>query len=415
MTKKIIAVLLCMCMMSTFAVVAQAEGKTEVVFWNGYTGSDQPVLEEIVNDFNASQDQIEIKMEIMPWDTLYQKLMPAMIAGNAPDIIGMSVTRYSEYALAGKLEPLDSYIAKSEVIQPDNMVSGLYNAGKCNGAQYAVPMACAAMVMYYNKDMFREAGLDPDNPPKTMDELQAAWAKLIKKDDSGNITQYAQAIGVKSTVAMMPVFMWAYGADYIVDGKSALNSPQAVEAMTMVAKAFADGVSPVGLTGQEADNLFSARKAAIEFNGQWAIPGFRGAGIDLGIAEVPSGKGGHKTWGGDTVLCMSSDSKVKDAAWKFIEYFNNVDAQTKWSLGVGFIPTRLDMADNKELLAGNPDISIFMKASAYADIFMADQPLSGRIDEEILVPLYEAVTRGASTPEDALKKASDQLDALLAK
>lgn len=329
MTKKIIAVLLCMCMMSTFAVVAQAEGKTEVVFWNGYTGSDQPVLEEIVNDFNASQDQIEIKMEIMPWDTLYQKLMPAMIAGNAPDIIGMSVTRYSEYALAGKLEPLDSYIAKSEVIQPDNMVSGLYNAGKCNGAQYAVPMACAAMVMYYNKDMFREAGLDPDNPPKTMDELQAAWAKLIKKDDSGNITQYAQAIGVKSTVAMMPVFMWAYGADYIVDGKSALNSPQAVEAMTMVAKAFADGVSPVGLTGQEADNLFSARKAAIEFNGQWAIPGFRGAGIDLGIAEVPSGKGGHKTWGGDTVLCMSSDSKVKDAAWKFIEYFNNVDAQTK--------------------------------------------------------------------------------------
>lgn len=414
MTKKWIALLLCMTLLFTLISVGQAEGKVEVVFWNGYTGPDQPVLEQIVNDFNASQDQVEIKMEIMPWDTLYQKLMPAMLAGNAPDLVAISVTRYSEYAMAGKLEALDSYIEKSTVITKDNLVPGLFKAGQYNGVQYAIPMACAAMVMYYNKTMFSDAGLDPENPPATMDELSAAWDKLIRKDASGNVTQYAQAIGVKSTVPMMPVFLWANGADYIVDGKSALNSPEAIEAMTMVADAFQKGVSPVGLTGQEADNLFAAKKAAIEFNGQWAISGFRDAGIDLGIAEVPSGKGGHKTWGGDTILCMSADSKVKDAAWSFIEYFNSTEAQTKWSLGVGFIPNRLDMADNAELLAGNPDISIFIKASTYAEIFMADQPLSGRIDEEILVPLYEAVTRGTATPADALKKASDQLDALLA-
>jgi len=413
MTKRFIAMLLCVCMMASFASIALAE-PVEVVFWNGYTGPDQPVLQDIVDTFNASQSEVVIKMEVMPWDTLYQKLMPAMIAGNAPDVIGMSVTRYSEYAMAGKLEALDSYVEASEVIDPENMVPGLYNAGKFEGTQYAMPMACAAMVMYYNKDMFREAGLDPENPPKTMDELQDAWAKLIKKDDKGNVTQYAQAIGVKSTVAMMPVFMWAYGAEYIQDGKSALTSPKAIEAMTMVAEAFANGVSPVGLTGQEADNLFAAQKAAIEFNGQWAIAGFRGAGIDLGIAEVPSGKGGHKTWGGDTVLCMTADSKVKEAAWKFMEYFNNVEAQTKWSLGVGFIPTRLDMADSEELLTKNPDIAVFIKSANYADIFMADQPLSGRIDEEILVPLYESITRGTAAPAEALEKASKQLDALLA-
>lgn len=414
MTKRWIALLLCMAMMFTFVTVAQAANKTEVVFWNGFTGPDQPVLKQIVDDFNTSQDQIQIKMEIMPWDTLYQKLMPAMIAGNAPDLIAIDSSRYSEYAMAGKLEALDSYIEKSAVITNENLVQGLFNAGKYDGKQYAIPMACAAMVMYYNKALFRDAGLDPENPPKTMDELQAAWTKLIKKDVSGNVTQYAQSIGVKATVPMIPVFMWANGAEYIVDGKSALASPEAVEAMTVLADSFANGISPVGLTGQEADNLFAAQKAAIEFNGPWAIPGFRGAGIDLGIAEVPSGKGGHKTWGGGTILCISADSKVKDAAWTFIEYFNNTQAQTKWSLGVGFIPTRLDMSDNKELLAGNPDISIFMKAAMYADIFMADQPLSGRIEGEILVPLYEAVTRGTATPADALKKASDQLDALLA-
>ncbi|MEA5146634.1 MAG: extracellular solute-binding protein, partial [Candidatus Limiplasma sp.] len=146
MNKRWIALLLCMTMLFSFMTVVQAEGKVEVVFWNGYTGPDQPVLEQIVNDFNASQDQVEIKMEIMPWDTLYQKLMPAMIAGNAPDVVAISVTRYSEYAMAGKLEALDSYIEKSTVITQDNLVPGLFNAGKYNGTQYALPMACAAMV-----------------------------------------------------------------------------------------------------------------------------------------------------------------------------------------------------------------------------------------------------------------------------
>lgn len=410
--KKLFALLVCMCLLACTAALAFAE-PTEVVFWNGYTGADQPTLEAIVEEYNNSQDEVRIKMEIMPWDTMYQKLMPALIAGNGPDLIGMSVTRYMEYAMAGKLAPVDDYIAASETITTDNLVQGLFDAGNYDGKQYAMPMACAAMVMYYNRDMFEAAGLDPDNPPATMEELQDAWSKLIIKDASGNVTQYAQAIGVKATVAMMPVFMWAYGADYIVDGKSALDSPEAVAAMEMIAAAYQEGVSPIGLTGQEADDLFAAGKAAIEFNGQWAAPGFRNAGINLGICEVPAGVNGRKTWGGDTVLSINADSKVKDAAWNFIEYWNGTTAQTAWALNVGFIPTRLDMADSEEILTGNPDLAYFMKASTYAEMFMADQPLSSRIDEEVLVPLYESVTRGTAAPADALKKASAALDALL--
>lgn len=416
MKKRLISCLLCLCTLIGFAAVAYADDPVEVVFWNGYTGSDQPTLEAIVETYNNSQDKVRIKMEIMPWDTLYRKLMPAFIAGNAPDLIGFSVTRYMEYAMAGKLEPLDAFIASSETITMDNLVQGLFKAGNYDGKQYTLPMACAAMVMYYNKDMFREAGLDAENPPATMEELYAAWDKLIQKDGNGNVTQYAQAIGVKSTVAMMPVFMWAYGADYIKDGKSVLDSDEATAAMTMIADAYAKGVSPVGLTGQEADDLFAAGKAAIEFNGQWAAPGFRAAGIDLGIAEVPAGMDGRdrKTWGGDSIMCMSADSKVKEAAWDFMEYWNGKEAQKTWALNVGFIPSRLDMADDEEILTGNPDLAIFMKASTYAQMFMADQPMSGRIDEEVLVPLYESVSRGTAAPADALKKASKALDAILA-
>jgi multiple sugar transport system substrate-binding protein len=213
---------------------------------------------------------------------------------------------------------------------------------------------------------------------------------------------------------MIPVFMWMYGADFIVDGQSAIDSPAAVKAMKMLQDAFSKGVSPVGLTGQEADNLFAAGKAAIEFNGPWAINGFRGAGIDLGIAEVPAGPEDRKTWGGDTVLCITADSKVKNAAWNFIEYWNSTETQRTWALKVGFPPTRTDMADDAELLNGNPDIIHFLNSASYAELFMAGEPKAGRIDEEVLVPLFESVTRNTKNPATALKEADLRLNALLA-
>lgn len=415
--KKIVVLLILIALVSGVYAGGTTEakklGKQTVVFWNGYTGPDRPVLEDLVAQYNANSADIEIKMEIMPWDTLFQKLMPAMIAGNAPDLIAMSVGRYAEYAEAGKLASLDEFIQNSKVLDVKDLVPGMIEAGNFHGTQYAMPMAFAAMVMYYNKAMFRQAGLDPENPPATLAELQNAWSKLIKKDASGNVVQYAQAIGVKSTVAMIPVFMWMYGADYIVDGKSVINSTEAIQAMDMLADAFKAGVSPVGLTGQEADNLFAAGKAAIEFNGPWAINGFRGAGIDLGIAEVPAGNNGRRTWGGDTILCITKDSKVKEAAWDFIEYWNSPSVQRTWALNVGFPPTRTDMSSDVELTTGNPDIVYFLNSAPYSVLFLADEPKAGRIDEEVLVPLYESVTRRTLDSATALKQADIALSALL--
>jgi multiple sugar transport system substrate-binding protein len=353
-------------------------------------------------------------MEIMPWDTLYQKLMPALIAGNGPDLIAMSVGRYGEYAQAGRLAVLDSYLSNSTALKVDDLAPGLMAAGVFENKRYTMPMAFAAMVMYYNKAHFRAAGLDPENPPKTMAELQAAWTKLTKTDANGQVSQYAQAIGVKSTVAMVPVFMWMYGADYLSNGKSVLNSSQAQDAMTVLANAFQAGVSPQGLTGQEADNLFAAGKASIEWNGPWAINGFRDAGIDLGIAEVPAGPAGKKTWGGDTVYVVNQDSKVKEAAWAFIEHWNSTAVQRKWALNVGSPPTRVDMTRDTELLQGNPDIVQFLNTAPNAKIYFPGEPKANRIEEEVLVPLYESVFRGIATPEAGLNDAHRKLNALMA-
>lgn len=411
----LLVALTCFCIFANGSSETSAEGPVTVTFWNGYTGPDRTVLEQIVNDFNASQSDVYIDMLIMPWDTLYQRLMTSFIAGDGPDLIGFNIDRLAEYASAGRLLDLGPYIENSEVIDPQIMAPALYGAGSYNGVQYAVPMSSTAVAMYYNKDHFRAAGLDPENPPQTLEELFDAWDKLIIKDASGNVTQYAQAIGVRSTVAMIPAFMWLYGADYIdAQGNVVINSPEAVECLTMLQEAFAKGVSPVGLTGQEADNLFAAGVASIEFNGPWAYQGFADAGIDVGVAVLPSGVDGVKaTVGGDSVLVINKDSEVPEAAFSFIEYWNSPDVQRQWAVGTGAPPTRMDMISDEEMLTANPNIGVFLEASQDARIFMAGQTLSSRFDAEALVPLYESISRGTATVEDALATAEATMNSIL--
>jgi multiple sugar transport system substrate-binding protein len=389
-------------------------GKSTPVFWNGFTGTDRPVVEALTEEFNRSQTGIEVKMEIMPWDSLWQKLMPALLAGNGPDFVGMDMGRIPEFAQANRLLALDDYLAKSTVLRRDIIPEAVTRNSTYQGSLYGIPMAFNTVVLYYNKQMFRDAGLDPEKPPATLEELQNAWARLIKRDVNGQVIQYAQSMGIRSTIENIPVFMWLYGAEYVVDGRSALNSPQALEAMTMLAEAFKAGVSPVGLTGQQADDLLLGGKAAMEINGPWMIPGILGAGIDMGIAEIPAGPVGRRTAGGCSVFCINKDATAKDASWAFIEYWNREDSQKKWALGVGFPPNRTDMINDQDLLRQNPNIRYFLSGMPYSKMHLKDNPRSNRIDEEILVPLYENVFRGTVTPRAGLEEAHRKLNAMLA-
>lgn len=136
----------------------------------------------------------------------------------------------------------------------------------------------------------------------------------------------------------------------------------------------------------------------------------------MGVCQLPSGiDGSRATVGGDSVLVINKDSDVPEAAWKFIEYWNSPDVQRTWSAGTGAPPTRMDMSNDEELLNANPNIAVFMEASENARIFMAGQTLSSRFDTEALVPLYESVTRGLSSPQEALAAAEKTMNSILGK
>src|SRR3546814_1508880 len=141
-----------------------ADGKIVLDFWNGFTGPDGPALEQVIADFNASQDKIEVKANIMPWDILYQKVLTSVASNDGPDIIAMSASRMPQFADEGMFLPLDDYYEDADH-ETDALAPSSVEASIFEGTNYGVPVNFTPMMMYYNKDLFSAAGLDPEAPP----------------------------------------------------------------------------------------------------------------------------------------------------------------------------------------------------------------------------------------------------------
>lgn len=162
---------------------AASTEKTVITFWNGFTGTDGDVLKEIVAEYNATNTlNVEIQVEIMPWDSLYQKLATALPVGEGPDIIAYNTEYIASYAESGALAVIND-LYETGGMDAKAIPAAMEENLKYNGEYYGVPCNMATLLLYYNKDLFAAAGLDPEAPPTTWDELESAALALTKEVD----------------------------------------------------------------------------------------------------------------------------------------------------------------------------------------------------------------------------------------
>ena len=173
------ALALSMVMTSGMATVANAaadDGKTNVVFWNSWTGGDGETLEALVNKFNEESDTVHVEMtRTTSFSDMLQTSLPT---GEAADLVLLStneITRYKSY-LRSMDDIWENTGLKEEDFSPAYL-SMCYN----DDTLYAIPFQISTYMMYYNKDLFEQAGLDPESPPTTIEELLEYAAAFIPK------------------------------------------------------------------------------------------------------------------------------------------------------------------------------------------------------------------------------------------
>jgi len=391
---------------------AASAGKVQVTFWHGYTEADGKVLNGLVDQFNASQNGVEITAVTKPWATLLDTALPALSAKNGPELMALPPENIPTYAQKKALQSLDSWYGSSKVAA--NLNSEAVATGEFNGQRFGTPLSFTPLTMFYNKKMFAAAGIQ--TPPTTWDEWVADAQKLtIDSNGDGTPEQYGLALQDNATVGNgVWVSLFKSGGGDVVDrsGKAVVDSPQNVDTLKYWANAVQKyKISPTGLSGADADKLFSAGKAAMTLGGPWLATVSQTSGIDYGIATLPAGPSGVKASALAVDLTVTSQATPAQLAGleTFFDWFYQHENMVTWSLGSGWpaVSTEVTAAD----VSKNPVVAALTDQSQYGVALLPGIAKPAQVLTDLDTATQKALVGG--DPAALLKSAQDAITSSL--
>ena len=422
--KKICSMLLvCATTMSLFAGCGNSQqqessegsdsaGSDETILslWTVFTGSDGDVLREIIDDYNeTNEDGITVQVDIMDNDTLQSKLPSAISTGTAPSFVLVGIEYLQEYVENDSLEDISDFweaTGTNEDNYYENVVAKSYVGDKL----YGVPMQYNLQYLYYNKDLFEDAGLDPDAPPATFEELEEC-AKALTDPDKG---QYGLAL--PTDFGYYVQYLWGNGGDVIntSTNENLLNSDQNAETLTWLQGLAQEGVSPEGLTSAEADTMFQSGQMAMTIAGPWNINILNDLGMNYGITAMPAGSdGAYSAEGGCSYMIpKGTDEATKEAVYKFMAYWLTDDVLKEWSMQNGFPVWSYSLLEDEDIKS-NDILNSVSEASSIGRDWHLGYEYGSQIDNDVMAPMMESILSGGDVKTE-LQSASDRLDEILA-
>ena len=305
--------------------------------------SQQTFMAKLVDLYN-SKHQVQAKLTIIPAANFVQKLGTAASSGTGPDVSSIDLVYAPYFASVGALEDITGLadsLPYKDALSPSHRRLGTYE-----DVTYALPFTAEASAMYYNKDLFKKAGLDPDKPPATFAEIRDAAKKIraLGKDYYG--FTFAGACGGCNVFELTP-HIWASGGDVLSeDGKQAkLDTPQVTDALQLYRDMWSDGSIPSAAkndAGTQQIPLFSSGKLGMTPLGAFAIPTIEQAKINYGVTPIPGKDGGSSSFAGGDVISVISGTKNKAGAEDFIKWSTEEEAQTFLAKN-GSVPVRTDL------------------------------------------------------------------------
>ncbi|MFY1654368.1 ABC transporter substrate-binding protein [Solwaraspora sp. WMMB762] len=330
------------------------DDKVEVVFSYLWAGAEAEALEEIIADFNASQDEIEVRGVSNPD---FQKQLTSMSGAQGSfDISDHFGNGVGAWASKGILAPLDDFI-EADGLDTDDFVPAAMSQMMYEGQTYSMPIALHAQMLMYNKKLYAEAGID--GPPETTEEWAEQIAKLTKRDADGTITQLGYANAEINTSFTTLGFMFG-GAWDDQSGRPTPADPGNVAGLEFYTENIPGtyGVAEVRdfTSGfgeyASAQNPFYVDKVATIIDGEWqsVFIDQYAPNLDWGVAPLPYPAAQPELAGTTQVttstLFIPRNAKHPEEAWEFMKYLLSEDAMVRFTLALGNLPARISLLDD---------------------------------------------------------------------
>lgn len=397
-----------------------SEGKTTVTFWHSMTDTTGEAVEGVIKAFEEKNPDIKINAVYTAnqGEGQNEKLLTAVSGGNPPDVAYFDRFEIGSWAAQGSLEDLTE-LAESSGVTKDMYYPFAWEEASYEGKLYGLPTSTDSRLVYFNVDHFEEVGLDPNNPPKTIAELEAASEKLTIKE--GNRFQ---------RIGFIPWFGqgwlygwgWAFGGEfYNPDTNTATaNDPKVVEAlqwMTDFAQKYnvEDIAGFTDSQGTGAMDPFLTGQLSMKVSGPWEVSAIKKFKPDLnyGVFPMPTPTGeNHTTWSGGWSVVIPKGAKNKEAAWEFLKFFSGEEGQKIFS-GISRDFSVIDSVNEELGYKEDPILKQFVEILPVSH----HRPVmtQGSLYWNELASAVENATRGNGTPEELLTKVTEKVNKELSK
>lgn len=385
-------------------------------YWGDRAGLQ--AWKELVVGFEKSHPNIHVKTLNVPWNN-DQKLLTAIAAGIPPDITMVDRPHTSKWAIRGALMPLESFITQSSFDSTQFFPVTWQEVNYLNRI-WAIPFNTDDRGLFYNRTMFREAGLDPDKPPRTWKELEQYAAKLTIYDKQGRLI-HAGFAPVWGT-SLLYQYAWQKGGDVMNPDASRVtfNSKEWVDSLTWIVS-FVDKYKLQSLLifssgfGVYAQDPFISGKVAMLEHGCWFLQALEkyAPDMDYGVAPIPIPENGKPAClAAGFALAIPQGSKHPKEAWEFIKYSTSPPAQLSIAKIVKCIPANR-IAATDDYFMKDPHWSVFVKIMEHG----RHHPISPVVDLTFneIVRATDLAVHHEYTPKQALDNAAHTVQKALDK
>jgi sn-glycerol 3-phosphate transport system substrate-binding protein len=403
--------------------VAQAPVDISFYYPVAVGGPITKIIDKFAVDFE--RENPGIKVHPIYSGTYQDSITKALTAVKSNDAPAMSVLLSTDmYTLIDEdaIVPWDPLIKTAE---DRAWLQGFYPAfmenSQTGGKTWGIPFQRSTIVLYYNKEMFKEAGLDPNHAPETWKEMAEYAQKLTKRDASGKVTQW----GVQIPSSGFPYWLFqglttengvqlmnAAGTETYYDKPAVIEAVQYWVDLTSKYKAHPEGIVEWGTTPKD----FFERKVAMMWTTTGNLTNVRSnAKFDFGVAMLPANKRrGSPTGGGNFYLFKQAKPEQQAAAFKFVKWITSPSRAAQWGIDTGYVAVRPDAWETPEM---KKYVAEFPPAAVARDqLQFAVAELSTHDNQRVTKALndgLQAALTGSKPAEQAMKDAQREADRLL--
>ncbi|MGL4289727.1 MAG: ABC transporter substrate-binding protein [Phreatobacter sp.] len=406
------------------AAPALAQARTEVSFFYPVAvgGPITKLIDSYAADFEKENPSIALKpIYSGTYQETIVKALTAHKSGTPPVTSVLLSTDMFTLIDEEAIVPFDDFIrTDADKAWLKSFFPGFMENSQTEGKTWGIPFQRSTVVLYWNKDAFKEAGLDPEKPPATWAE-QVAFAEKLTKRDGANTTQW----GLQIPASGFPYWLFQglttqAGAILMnsAGNRTAYDAPAVIEALqywvdlSRKHKVHPTGVVEWGTTPRD----FFERKCAMMWTTTGNLTSVRAnAKFPFGVGMLPAGKRrGSPTGGGNFYLSKKVSRAEQEAAFKFIQWITTPERAAKWGIDTGYVATRKDSWDTPEMkayVAGFPAAAVARDQLEFAVAELSTHE-NQRVTKALNDGLQAALT-GTKTPEAAMKDAQAEAERIL--